>query len=139
MKTIKFIPLVLTIFALTGCAIPTPYMDGKFGEKAVDAWFSYKNGEDDLGQTRKKLENIQTIEKTTCKYLENDFHNRYVYSCEISYKPIGETVIPLSQNETINVYAIFIPKKDGTFTYRVYSSDSKEGIWKEDPDLNYGK
>lgn len=130
--------ILLTILCLTGCEY-SPYANGKFGVMAVEAWFSYKNGEDDLGATRKKIENIQEIEGVTCKYLENDFHGKYVYNCEISYKPIGETVIPLSQSETLNVYAVYIPDKDDTFRYRVYNSESNEGIWREDTNLNYGK
>lgn len=138
MKMKLTVLMFLVMVFLTGCSY-SPYMDGKFGEKAVDAWFSYKNGDDDLGQVRRKIENIQEIEEVTCQYLENDLKGKYVYQCELSYKPIGETVIPLSQSETLKVYAVFIPSQDGTFKYRVYHSDSNDGIWKEDSNLNYGK
>ena len=71
-----------------------------------------------------------------CTYLENN-KNKYVFSCEIVYKEKGETVIPLSKNTTINVYAVFIKEKNNKYTYKVYNSKSSKDVWKNDEYLNY--
>ena len=47
--------LIILSFMVTGCFMD-PYKNEKFGVKAIESWFSYKNGEDDLGKTRRKIE-----------------------------------------------------------------------------------
>ena len=130
--------LLLIIFVLTGCS-KDYYENPSFGVDAVNAWFSYKNNEDDLGSTRKKLENIDTIENVECEFLEKDDYKRYIFGCEVSYIPIGNTIIPLSKDKKLNVYVVFMPNKDNTFDYKVYNSKYKKDIWLNDPDINYGK
>lgn len=130
---VKGILIIFSLcFLLTGCIV-NPYHNPKFGEDAIDAWFSYS--EDNLGETRKSLENIKEIISKSCVYLE-DNGSIYIYKCEVVYQPIGETVIPLSRNKTISLYVAFKPDGD-SYTYRVYSSSSKNGVWKLDDDLNY--
>ena len=130
--------LLLIIFVLTGCS-KDYYENPSFGVDAVNAWFSYKNNEDDLGSTRKKLENIDTIENVECEFLEKDDYKRYIFGCEVSYIPTGNTIIPLSKDKKLNVYVVFMPNKDNTFDYKVYNSKYKKDIWLNDPDINYGK
>ena len=127
---VKYLFVLFICFLLTGC-IFNPYHDSKFGEIVIDTWFN----EDDLGDVRKKIENINEIIDRSCVYLEDNGSN-YVYECELVYRPIGETVIPLSKNKTILLFAIYSPF-DNTFSYRVYNSNSEYGIWKLDNDLKY--
>lgn len=126
----KYIFILIICFLLTGC-IFNPYHNSKFAEIAIDAWFNDKN----LGDIRKKVENINEIINKKCTYLE-DNKTSYIYKCEITYQPIGETVIPLSKNKTISLYVVYTPL-DKTFSCKVYNSNSKDGIWKFDDDLNY--
>ena len=122
--------LIILSFMVTGCFMD-PYKNEKFGVKAIESWFSYKNGEDDLGKTRRKIENISNIDKTTCKFIEK-YKTNYIFKCELTYKAIGETVIPFASAKTIELYTVFTPKSSNEFTYKVYNSKSKEGIWKTD-------
>ena len=122
----------------TGCFLD-PYKNDENAVSAVDAWFNYTNGDDDLGATRRKAENINIIKNTTCKYVTNDDYLRYVYECKIFYTPIGETLIPLAKDETIDVYVVISYNDDRTFNYVVYHSGSENDIWKNDDVLNYGK
>ncbi len=127
---VKYLFVLVICFLLTGC-IFNPYHNPKFGEVAIDAWF----GDDNLGDIRKKIENINEIIDRHCVYLE-DNGSSYVYKCEVVYQPIGETVIPLSKNKTISLYAVYTPF-DKSFSYKVYNSSSCDGVWKLDDDLKY--
>ena len=131
MKTSRIILAVIIVLLISGCVFD-PYRKAKYGEMAIDAWFSNKT----LGESRKKAENMDEIVSRDCTYVENK-ENKYVFSCEIVYKEKGETVIPLSKNSTINVYVIFIKEKDNRFNYKVYNSLSNDKVWEEDEKLNY--
>jgi hypothetical protein len=137
----KIFLIILTILLFVGIYLLwnyDPYTNVKYGVSSVESWFSFKNGDVELGEKRKELEEIRLIKSTTCEYIENDSKGKYVFLCNIVYNPIGKTVIPLAGDDNIDVYAIFIP--DGNkYSYRVYSSGSEEGIWLLDKDLNYGK
>lgn len=130
--------ILAIIFLCSGCFMD-PYKNVDDAVSAVNAWFSYKNGDDDLGATRKKIENIRTIEEVNCKYIEDDEYLRYIYKCNILYEPIGETLIPLSKDEEIDVYVAITYNDDRTFNYIVYNSSSEDGIWLKDEGLEYGK
>lgn len=121
----------LILLLLCGCAID-PYKKSKYGEMVIDAWFSEQN----LGEVRKKAENMDEIVSKECNFLENK-NNKYVFSCKIVYKEKGETVIPLSKNSTIDVYVVFIKENGNKFDYKVYNSSSKKDVWKNDKSLNY--
>ena len=123
--------LISTTISLTGCSLD-PYKQSKYGEMAIDAWFSNET----LGEKRKEVEKIDEIVSKECKYIENK-ENKYVFSCKIVYKEKGETVIPLSKNSTMNVYVVFIKENDNKYDYKVYNSKSKKGVWKSDEYLNY--
>ncbi|MGM9878627.1 MAG: hypothetical protein ACI31R_01175 [Bacilli bacterium] len=131
MKMKYFLLLFFITFLICGCYFD-PYQDSKYGELAVSAWFDSKY----LGDTRKNIENIDEIISKECKFVESK-GNKYVFSCKIVYKEKGETVIPLSKNSTINVYAVFIKEKGKTYDYKVYNSSSKDKVWEEDEYLNY--
>lgn len=129
---IRFVLLIIVIsFILSGCGFDI-YQSSKYGELAVDAWFSDKY----LGETRKAIENIDEIVSRECTFLENK-SNKYVFSCKIVYKEKGETVIPLSKNSTMKVYAIFMKESGNKYNYKVYNSSSSDGVWKTDIYLNY--
>lgn len=130
MKGKVFILSVLTIVLLSGCVFD-PYKKGKYGEMAIDAWFN----DNTLGETRKKTENMDEMISRKCTFLENK-GNKYVFLCEIVYKEKGETVIPLSKNTTIEVYAVFL-KENNKYNYKVYNSKSEKDVWKNDKQLNY--
>jgi hypothetical protein len=130
MKKIVFILSVLTIVLLSGCSID-PYKKGKYGEMVIDYWYN----DSILGETRKKAENMDEMLSRKCTFLESK-DNKYVFSCEIVYKEKGETVIPLSKNTTIKVYAVFI-KENHKYNYKVYNSKSEKNVWKNDKELNY--
>lgn len=131
MKIRLFLLTLIAIFLTTGC-FADPYKEPKYGELAVDSWFENKT----LGDVRKKTENIDEIVSKKCTFIESNA-NKYVFSCEIVYKEKGETVIPLSKNSTIKVYAIFIKEKGKTYDYKVYNSSYKDKIWLEDEYLDY--
>lgn len=131
MKIKLFLTILITTFLLSGCSFD-PYQDPKYGSLAIDAWFSSKH----LGETRKNIENIDEIISKDCKFLESK-KNKYVFSCKIVYKEKGETVIPLSKNSTINVYAVFIKEKGKTYDYKVYNSSIKDKVWEDDEYLDY--
>lgn len=131
MKIKYFLLLFITLFFLSGCSID-PYQNPKYGEMTIDAWFKSKY----LGETRKSIENIDEIISKQCTFIESK-GKKYVFSCEIIYKEKGETVIPLSKNSTIDVYAVFIKEKGKTYDYKVYNSSSKDKVWEEDEYLNY--
>lgn len=129
---IRFILLMIgTTFILSGCGFNI-YQSPKYGELAVDAWFSDKY----LGETRKTIENIDEIVSRECAFLENQ-SNKYVFSCKIVYKEKGETVIPLSKNSAMKVYVVFIKESGNNYDYKVYNSSSSDGVWKTDIYLNY--
>ena len=127
----RFILLLLLLFLITGCTID-PYQKSKYGEMSIEAWFSNKN----LGNKRKDAENIDAIVSKKCEFLESK-SNKYVFLCEIVYKEKGETVIPLSKNSKIKVYAVFIKESGNKFDYKVYNSSSEKNVWKNDKYLNY--
>ena len=131
MKIRLFLLICISIFITTGCFLD-PYMQPKYGEMAIDSWFTNKT----LGEVRKKAENIDEIVSRKCTYLENK-GNKYVFSCEIVYKEKGETVIPLSKNITIKVYSVFIKENGKKYDYKVYNSSYKNKVWLEDEYLNY--
>lgn len=131
MKIKPLIILFLLSFLLTGCVLD-PYKKSKYGEMAIDAWYNNKT----LGETRKKIENIDEIISKDCKYLEHK-KNKYVFACNVVYKEKGETVIPLSKNNKIKIYVVFIKEKGNKYDYKVYNSSSKKGVWKLDEYLNY--
>lgn len=132
----KLLIIILTIFMCTGCMLD-PYDNKDNAEKAINVWFSYKNGNDDLGSTRKKIENIHTIKDVDCNYVANDNYLRYVYECTITYIPIGETIIPLAQDDEKKVYVVISYNEDRTYNYVVYNSSSPKGIWEHDELLGY--
>ena len=135
----KKVLLVITIiFLCTGCLLD-PYKNEDDAVSAVNAWFTYKNDKDDLGKTRKKQEQINTINDIKCQYVEKDDYLRYVYKCKITYTPSGKTIIPLAKDEEISVYTVLSYNDDRTYEYIVYNSKSKDKIWLEDDELNYGK
>lgn len=129
----KIIIFIVLIFSLTGCTF-SPYENSIYGEKVIDSWFNYEK--DNLGKTRMNIENIHEIESKECTFLEKN-NNIYIFKCNIKYKEIGETVIPLSKSKTLSLYAVFILNNDGTYNYKVYNSSYEEGIWLEDKELNY--
>lgn len=131
MKIRLFLLICISIFITTGCFL-APYMKPKYGEMAIDSWFTNKT----LGEVRKKAENIDEIVSRKCTYLENK-GNKYVFSCEIVYKEKGETIIPLSKNSTIKVYSVFIKESGTKYDYKVYNSSYKNKVWLEDEYLNY--
>ena len=131
----KFIFLTIVItFLLSGCVLD-PYQNPKYGEMAVDAWFSNKT----LGETRKTAENIDKIVSKECEFIESK-ENKYVFNCKITYKEKGETVIPLSKNSVMSVYVVFIKENGKTYDYKVYNSKytkSGDKIWEQDEYLDY--
>ncbi len=129
----RIIILLIIIFSLTGCTF-SPYENSVYGEKVIDSWFGYET--DDLGKTRMNIENIYEIESKECTFKERS-NNIYIFDCNIKYKEIGETIIPLSKSKTLSVYAVFILNNDGTYSYKVYNSSYEEGIWLEDKELNF--
>lgn len=131
MKKSFIILMLLVAFLLSGCVFD-PYKKPKYGKMVIDSWFSDKV----LGDSRKRAENIDEIVSNDCTYVEQK-NNKYVFSCKIVYKEKGETVIPLSKNSTIDVYAVFIKENGDKFDYKVYNSSSKKDVWKEDKELNY--
>lgn len=131
MKIKFFLILTITIFLLSGCKFD-PYQDPKYGEMAIDDWFQ----EETLGKIRKNIENIDEIVSKTCQFVESK-SNKYVFDCELVYKEQGETVIPLSKNSKMNIYAVFIKEKGKTYDYKVYNSKSKGKPWQEDEYLKY--
>ena len=130
---IKFFLLFFIIVLLSGCSFD-PYTDPKFGNLAIDSWFN----DETLGDVRKNTENINEIVGTTCEYLENS-KNKYVFMCKITYKEKGETVIPLSKNSEITVYAVFIKESGKKYDFKVYNSKytKDDRIWIYDEYLNY--
>lgn len=131
MRMKQYIWILLIVFLLSGCAL-TPYKKGKYGEMAIDAWFSNKT----LGEVRKKAENLDEIVSKECTFLESK-GNKYVFKCDVVYKEKGETVIPLSKNSKMKLYVVFIKEKGNKYDYKVYNSSSKKGVWKLDEYLNY--
>ena len=136
MKIKIFLFLIVIIFMISGCSIGiNPYKNPKYGELAVTTWFNDKN----LGQIRKQTENINEIVNTECTFVDKK-SNKYVFKCEITYKEKGETVIPLSKNSTINVYAVFIKEKKNTYDSKVYNSkytNQDKKVWENDKYLDY--
>lgn len=133
MKNKKILVLVILFisFFLTGC---DNYKDGNYGEQIVNSWFNYSYGDIDLGKTRRNLEKIKEIETTSCNYFTK-YKSNYIYKCKLTYKEIGETLIPLGKVKTKDIYAVLIPYKNNTFTYKVYNSSSEDKIWEKDSDL----
>lgn len=137
MKKYQIILILFLIGFLQGCKLD-PYKDGKYAQNAIDAWF-FDEKNPSLSETRRKQEGINEIVSKACTYKTNDSHQNYIYSCKIEYKPIGETVIPLSKNKTITVYVALTFKDDRTYSYIVYHSSSKDKIWEYDEALSFGK
>ena len=131
MKKNRIILIIIIVLLLSGCMFD-PYKKPKYGEMAIDTWFSNKV----LGENRKKAENMDEMLSRECTYIENK-DNKYIFSCKIVYKEKGETVIPLSKNSTINVYTVFIKEKGNMFDCKVYNSSSENKVWQEDQELNY--
>jgi len=128
---IKFVLIILIILFTSGCSLD-PYRKPKYGEMAIDAWFNSEH----LGETRKNIENISEIVSRECTFVENKA-NKYVFHCKITYKEKGETVIPLSKNSVMHVYAIFIKESLDKYDYKVYNSSYKDEIWTMDDYLEY--
>lgn len=116
MKKKVFFILIITIFFVSGCSL-SPYKNSKYGEMVVDSWFNDKT----LGEAHMKAENINEIVSRECSFVTNKL-NKYAFKCKITYKEKGETVIPLSKNSVIEVYAIFIKEGGNKYDYRVYNS-----------------
>lgn len=131
MKIKQCILILLIVFLFSGCTI-TPYTKGKYGEMAIDAWFSDKT----LGEVRKKAEKLDEIVSKECTFLESK-GNKYVFECDVVYKEKGETVIPLSKNSKMKLYVVFIKEKGNKYDYKVYNSSSKKGVWELDEYLDY--
>ena len=137
MKIKFFLLFTLTIFLLSGCTMfyVDPYVEPKFGNMAVDAWFNEK----DLGKLRKKADNIDEIVSRSCEFIESK-KNKYVFKCKLTVKEKGETVIPLSKNTVKYVYAVFIKKMGSKYDYKVYNSKYTKGknyVWQDDKYLDY--
>lgn len=128
---IKFFLILITLLLVCGCSF-YPFSNSKYGEMAIDAWFS----DETLGDVRKNAENINEIVSKECVFLESR-NNKYVFDCKITYKEKGETVIPLSKNSTINVYVVFIKKDGDLYDYKVYNSSYRDEVWKTDEYLDY--
>ena len=128
---------IIILFCFTGCFLDF-HTNGKYAESAVKAWFNYNENGDNLGATRKSVENISELNDITCNYVEHS-RNIYIYNCKIVYTPIGETVIPLSKSEEKSVYVALKFSDNYKYTYRVYNSSLEKGIWKNDDNLNYGR
>lgn len=134
MRIKRILLFMVLIFCLNGCSLD-PYSNPKFGEQVIDSWFSYVDGENDLGSVRKSVEDIDTIEDKVCEFIEK-YKDNYIFKCTLTYKEKGETVIPFSKSKTLDLYALFNPNsEDETFTYKVYNSSSKKNIWREDEEL----
>lgn len=132
---IKYFFILLLITLLT-CSCSNPlYMNQKYGEMAIDNWFSDK----ELGNFRKKAENIDEIVSRKCNYVESK-ENKYVFKCKLTYKEKGKTVIPLSKNTSKNIYVVFIKNFGKTYSCKVYNSiytKAKYKVWEKDSNLNY--
>lgn len=128
-----FLMFLITIIFVTGCAV-SPYKNDKYGEMAIDAWFNSKT----LGEVRKSAENINEIVSRECSFVTSKF-NKYVFKCKITYKEKGETVIPLSKNSVMEVYALFIKESGKKYDYKVYNSKytKEDKIWEKDEYLDY--
>ena len=135
----KRVLLLLIMILLCGGCFFDPYKNEDDAVKAVNEWFSFKNGKDDLGKTRRDMEEIHTIKNVTCKYIEKDDYMRYVYNCELSYIPQGITIVPLAKEAKKNVYVVVMYNDDRTYNYVVYNSNSEKDIWKRDEIIKYGK
>lgn len=122
---------------MSGCFFD-PYKKSKNGENVIKEWFSYKNGEDNLGATRKRLEEIGSIESIKCEFYIKDKGTNYIFKCEVGYLPLGETIIPLERTKIKTLYALFIPNGK-TYEYKVYNSNSIENVWEIDSDINWEK
>ena len=131
MKYRLILLLISLTLILSGCVVD-PYRKAKFGEMAIDAWFS----DETLGNKRKEIENIDEIVSKECNFVESK-KNKYVFSCKVVYKEKGETVIPLSKNSTMKVYVVFIKESADRYNYKVYNSSSPDKVWKIDEYLDY--
>ncbi len=129
---IKILFLICLSLTLTGCFLD-PYTNEKYGEQVINSWFTYKDGSNDLGAVRKRVEDISSIDEIECKFVEK-YNNNYIFKCTLTYKELGETVIPFSQAKKLALYAVFTPNKDN-YTYKVYNSSSEENIWLSDDEL----
>lgn len=89
-----------------------------------------------MGEVRRDAENINEIVSKECTFVESK-DNKYVFDCKITYKEKGETVIPLSKNSVINVYAVFIKEDGDLYNYKVYNSQYRDEAWKTDEYLEY--
>lgn len=132
-KVVYLITLLIIVFSLSGCFLD-PYKNEKYGKLAIESWFNYKNDKDDLGKTRRRLEKISTIEGTVCEFITK-YKSNYIFNCTISYKELGETVIPFSNNKEKSLYTVVIPLKDNKITYKIYNSSSEKNIWEKDKEL----
>lgn len=129
----KLIIISLFPIFLTGCFFD-PYKDSKFGEEVVKTWFSYNEDDIDLGSVRKSVENIHEIKSVSCDF-ETKYKSNYIFLCNIKYTKNSNTIIPFSEPSSLNVYALFTPQKNKTYTYKVYNSKSEKGIWEKDESL----
>lgn len=129
-RKIFIISLLFLSLFLTGC---DHYKDGSYAEKIIISWFNYKTDDVDLGKIRRKIESIAEIEDVSCDFVTK-YKKNYIYKCNLTYKEIGETLIPLGEVKTKSVYAALIPYKN-KFTYKVYNSTSENKIWEKDSDL----
>lgn len=128
---IKFFLVIFIVLLTCGCSLD-PYIKPKYGEMAIDSWFNSEY----LGETRKNIENISEIVSKECTFVESKA-NKYVFHCKITYKEKGETVIPLSKNSVMYVYAVFIKESSDKYDYKVYNSSYKDEVWKDDVYLDY--
>lgn len=128
---IKFFLIVFVLLFISGCSFDV-YSNTKYGEMAIDAWFN----DETLGEVRRNAENINEIVSKECTFVESK-DNKYVFDCKITYKEKGETVIPLSKNSVINVYAVFIKEDGDLYNYKVYNSQYRDEVWKTDEYLEY--
>lgn len=122
------------LFCLTGCFLD-PYKNSKFGVEVINNWFNYEEDDIDLGSVRKSVENIHQIKDVTCTF-ETKYKANYIFLCNIKYTKNSDTIIPFADPETLDLYAVFTPNKNGEYSYKVYNSSSEEGIWEDDESLN---
>lgn len=133
MRVRLFFLFFTIILFITGCSLD-PYCNGKYGVLSIDSWFSDK----ELGEVRMKNANISEIVSSSCEFYESK-GNKYVFDCKVTYKEIGETVIPLSKNSSMNVIAVFIKESGDKYDCKVYSDiyKLKSRAWENDEYLNY--
>ncbi len=135
----KFVVICIICLLFSGCGFLDPYKDSKYAVNAVYSWFSYNKDGVNLGEERRKLEEIGEIKDVKCKYVEHDSLKHYIYKCNIVFTLLDDTVIPLKKDEEKDVFVALTYLDDLTYNYIVYNSSYEEGVWEKDSSLGYKK